>query len=53
MNTTTSPVAALELARYLDAIVELTRYRDPQELAAALLKTLRANLSRSICGCSP
>lgn len=44
MDMTTSPVSAPELARYLDAIVELTRYRDPQELAAALLRALRANL---------
>jgi diguanylate cyclase (GGDEF)-like protein len=44
MDVTTSSDSALELTRYLDAIVELTRYRDPQDLAAALLKTLRANL---------
>jgi diguanylate cyclase (GGDEF)-like protein len=44
MGMTASQVAAPELVRYLDAIVELTRYRDPQELGAALLKTLRANL---------
>lgn len=30
--------------RYLDAIVALTRYRDPQELAIALLQTLAAML---------
>ena len=37
-------VSAPELGRFLDAIVELTRHRDPQELAAALLRTLRANV---------
>lgn len=44
MDVTTAPIPAPELGRYLDAIVELTRHRDPQELAAALLKTLRANV---------
>ena len=44
MDVTTTPVSAPELGRYLDAIVELTRHRDPQELAAALLRTLRANV---------
>jgi diguanylate cyclase (GGDEF)-like protein len=43
MDVTTTPVSAQELGFYLDAIVDLTRYRDPQELAGALLKTLRAN----------
>ena len=33
-----------ELGRYLDAIVELTRHRDPQELAATLLNQLRARI---------
>jgi diguanylate cyclase (GGDEF)-like protein len=33
----------LELARYLDAVVELTRHNDAQELVAALLAMLRAN----------
>lgn len=35
-------ISASELGRYLDAIVELTRHRDPQALATALLHTLRA-----------
>jgi diguanylate cyclase (GGDEF)-like protein len=38
-------VSAPELGRYLDAIVELTRHRDPQELATALLQTLRASVA--------
>ncbi len=33
--------STVELGRYLEAIVELTRHRDPQELATALLETLR------------
>lgn len=37
-------ISASELDRYLDAIVELTRHRDPQALAAALLQTLRARV---------
>ena len=41
MTTTVSP---LELVRYLDAIVALTRHRDPQELAVALLDVVRANV---------
>lgn len=44
MDVTTTPVLAPELGRYLDAIVELTRHRDPQELAASLLRTLRATV---------
>lgn len=38
------PVAAPELARYLDAIVELTRHRDPHELATSLLQILRTHV---------
>ena len=33
--------SAIDLNRYLDAIVDMTRHRDPQELASALLETLR------------
>lgn len=40
----TTTVSASELVRYLDAIVELTRHRDPQELAKALLDVVRANI---------
>lgn len=36
--------SAEQLDRYLNAIVALTRHRDPQELAAALLAQLRANI---------
>lgn len=39
-----SKSSAKDLSRYLDAIVDLTRYRDPQQLAAALLGRLRANI---------
>lgn len=38
---TTNAPSANDLARYLEAIVELTRHRDPQELATALLQQLR------------
>ena len=44
MDASTTAVLATDLGRYLDAVVELTRHRDPQELAAELLRTLRANL---------
>ncbi len=44
MDATTTSISASELGRYLDAIVELTRHRDPQALAAALLRTVRANV---------
>jgi diguanylate cyclase (GGDEF)-like protein len=40
----TQPTAASELARYFDAIVELTRHRDPHELATALLQVLRTHI---------
>lgn len=33
--------SATDVGRYLDAIVEITRHRDPLELASALLDTLR------------
>ncbi|MFL6648722.1 MAG: hypothetical protein ACJ8KO_12245, partial [Sulfurifustaceae bacterium] len=34
-----------DLGRYLEAIVDLTRYRDSHDLALALLETLRRNIS--------
>ena len=41
----TTPIASVhELERYLDAIVELTRHRDPHALAIALLDVLRASI---------
>lgn len=40
----TTTVSASELVRYLDAIVALTRQRDPHELAIALLDIVRANI---------
>jgi diguanylate cyclase (GGDEF)-like protein len=40
IERTTSLISAPELGRYLDAIVDLTRHRDPQELAAGLLSTV-------------
>jgi diguanylate cyclase (GGDEF)-like protein len=40
----TTTVSASELVRYLDAIVALTRQRDPHELAIALLDIVRANM---------
>ncbi|HEX9812295.1 MAG TPA: GGDEF domain-containing protein [Burkholderiales bacterium] len=39
-----SPVSPPELVRCLDAIVELTRHRDPQELAIALLDFVRSTV---------
>jgi diguanylate cyclase (GGDEF)-like protein len=41
----TTTVSTSELLRYLDAIVELTRHRDPQQLEIALLDIVRANVS--------
>jgi diguanylate cyclase (GGDEF)-like protein len=40
----TTAVSGPELLRYLDAIVELTRHRDPQQLATALLDIVGANV---------
>ncbi len=37
----TNGTSAQQRGRYFDAIVELTRYRDPHELAGALLQMLR------------
>ncbi|MGQ0510535.1 MAG: diguanylate cyclase [Betaproteobacteria bacterium] len=37
-------LAAREFARYLDAIVELTRQRDSQELLQALMRTLSSSI---------
>jgi len=39
-----TPVSVPELVRCLDAIVELTRHRDPQELATALIDVVRATV---------
>lgn len=36
--------SASDVSRYLDAIVDITRHRDPQELASALLETLRGSV---------
>jgi diguanylate cyclase (GGDEF)-like protein len=42
-----SPVSPPELVRCLDAIVELTRHRDAQELATALLDIVRSTIPAS------